>query len=1147
MLGWGSGVGLGYWGRSGLTASRFVACPFGGGGGERMYRTGGVVRWGGDGQLQYVGRVDEQVKIRGYRVEPGEVAAALLQVEGVQQAVVVVREDRPGDRRLVGYVTGAVDGVAVRARVASRLPHFMVPAVVVVVQGLPLTVNGKLDTRALPAPSYGQVERYRAPATPVEAVLAGIYAQVLGLDQVGVDDSFFDLGGDSISAIQVAARARAAGIECRPRDLFTLQSVAGIAGAARLNGDAASGAVDDCAGEVPATPIIRWLESVQGPVGQFNQMVLVQAPAGVTKDDVVVLLQALLDRHAMLRLQVADGSTGHWSLWVPEPGSVAAPSRLQVVPEMSETALAAARSRLNPAAGEMLSALWVANAGQLLLVIHHLAVDAVSWRILLDDLNNAWNQHRRGQRVVLSSRGTSFRRWASLLGEYAQRHEVVAQVSAWQQVMMPGAEMPAVQPAVDTFASAGHMSASLDVETTRMLTDDVPAAFHARIQEILLIAYALAWWAFFGEDAGRIVIDVEGHGRQDELAPGIDLSHTVGWFTTKYPVAVAVETDLRWTDVVAGGAALGVVIKNAKEQLRALPDGLTYGLLRYLTAQNEQIELAAADPPIGFNYLGRLGEHAQAVTADDSWQICYGALPVNEMSEAGYDMPLMHTVEVNAATVNTPAGPQLHAEWTWAPSKVDRAQITRISQLWFEALRGICAHVRTGGGGLTPSDVLPARLSQQQIDELGRQYRIADVVPLTPLQQAMLSFAGRPHGLADAYVVQVGITLTGQLDQHRLRRAVEILLERHPNLAARFITEGLDEPVQIIPANPIAQWRYAEFAAAEQHDVERLCAAERQAVTDLTNNGPLRAALLRRAQNRHLFLLTTHHIVCDGWSLQIMLRDIFACYHEQELPRPVAYRRFLTWLAARDHAAACAAWRKLFSGFHTPTLVGPPNRSRLAEGRVRSFQLPVETTDALTRLARSHTTTINTVLQAAWAQVLVWLTGHHDVAFGTTVSGRPAELAGAQSMVGLLANTVPVRAITSVTTTTTELLSQLKQAQHDTLEHQYLALADITDGCGQDPLFDTLLVFQNYPVENFTVGGADELAITEITGYEFSHYPLAVRVSPGRQLNLRVEFAGDVFDASGIELIIRRLRQLLDIMAAYPDKPLRAIELRHET
>jgi non-ribosomal peptide synthase protein (TIGR01720 family) len=449
-------------------------------------------------------------------------------------------------------------------------------------------------------------------------------------------------------------------------------------------------------------------------VDQFNQTVLMQAPAAVTEADVVVLLQALLDRHATLRLRVNDGA-GSWSLRVPEAGSVDARGRLLTVDVLSDEAVIAARSRLNPAAGVMLSALWVASERQLVVIAHHLAVDGVSWRILLEDINIAWAQHGAGQQVALPTNGTSFQRWASLLAQHARRPEVVEQAQVWRQIAATPAALPAVRPEVDTYSSAGQLSVSLDTETTQMLLGEVPTAFHTGINEILLIAFALACAEFLGTGAGPIGIDVEGHGRHEELRADIDLSRTVGWFTTKFPVTLAVG-GLTWEQVVAGGAALGAVIKDAKEQLRAVPDPVTYGLLRYL---NPDVDMDVADPSIGFNYLGRAG--AATEVSGEGWAICHDGLARLSVTSR-LPMPLAHTVELDAGTADTEAGPFLLANWKWAPSALDDEQIGRLSRLWFEALAGICAHVRHGGGGLTPSDLAVAQLSQQQIDELERLY-----------------------------------------------------------------------------------------------------------------------------------------------------------------------------------------------------------------------------------------------------------------------------------------------------------------------------------------------------------------------------------------------------------------------------------------
>jgi non-ribosomal peptide synthase protein (TIGR01720 family) len=774
----------------------------------------------------------------------------------------------------------------------------------------------------------------------------------------------------------------------------------------------------------------------------------------------------------------------------------------------------------------------------------------VSWRILLDDLNTAWGQHRAGQQVVLPAAGTSFRRWASVLGEYARCPEVVDQAGAWKQVAAIPAALPAVCPEVDTFATAGHLSVSLDVETTRMLLGEVPAAFHAGIHDVLLIAFGLAWAEFLGNAGAPIGIDVEGHGRHEELGPDVDLSRTVGWFTTKFPVSLAVG-GLRWEQVLAGEAALGAVIKDAKEQLRALPHPLTYGVLRYLSVD---VDLAGSDPPIGFNYLGRLGAPLLDASADgDVWRIVtWGSLGslFTDSGNAGRSMPLVHTVDVNAVTVDTDTGPHLHANWIWAPSALDRAQVSRLSRLWFDVLAGICTHVRGGGGGLTPSDIAPARLSQHQIDELHQQHKIADILPLTPLQQGLLFHASTAQAHDDdLYAVQLDITLRGRLDQYRLRAAVHTVLNRHPNLAARFCPQ-FDEPVQVIPADPAAPWRFVELGAEHldpDEQIQRVCAAERAAVCDLAHQPAFRAALIRTAEDRHRFVLTNHHIVMDGQSMRILMREIFASYHGQRLPAAASYRRFVTWLADRDLDAARTAWREVLAGFDTPTLVGPPARLELPGRRgVASFRVPEEITRALSELARSHHTTVNIVLQGAWAQLLMGLTGHRDVAFGAVVSLRPVGVAGVDSMVGLLINTVPVRANTTAATTTADLLDQLQRADNDTLEHQHLALSDIHRITGQEQLFDTVLVYENYPIDTAALLDDDELSITEFTSREYNHYPLTVQAAPGRELGIRIEFDTDAFDAGSIDALIERLRRVLVAMTADPERRLSSIDVLDE-
>ncbi|OMC31601.1 non-ribosomal peptide synthetase, partial [Mycobacterium sp. GA-1841] len=749
------------------------------------------------------------------------------------------------------------------------------------------------------------------------------------------------------------------------------------------------------------------------------------------------------------------------------------------------------------------------------------------------------------QPIQLPPTTTSFPRWAELLHQSARHPDVVGQAAAWQRMVTIPPALPTPK-AEDTFATAGYLSDFLDAETTHMLLGEVPTAFHCGVHEILLIAFALSWAQYLGTGDAPIAVDVESHGRQEEIAElagdrgrDVDLSRTIGWFTAKYPVALT-PGGLRWTQVIAGDPALGTVIKDAKEQLRNQPDGLTYGLLRYL---NPDVDLAGGDPVIGFNYLGRLGSPA-AFTSGDVWRFSQGNLSATGAA-AEMSMPLAHSVELNAVTVDTDTGPHLNATWTWATSALDRTAVTRISRLWFDALAGMCAHVRRGGGGLTPSDIAPVTLSQQQIDGLHNDHPVADILPLTPLQQGLLYHAGIAKCSGDdVYAVQLDLALNGPLDVHRLREAVQAVVTRHPHLAARFRPQ-FEQPVQVIPAEPVAPWRYVDLTADDgDADIEvderirRICSAERAAVCDLENESAFRAALIRHSDHEHRFVLTNHHIVLDGWSMPLLMQEIFAGYHGIRLPAASSYRSYMTWLADRDHDAAHAAWREVLAGFETPILLGPPQKLRLGNRSVNSFRVPAKTTRALTKLARAQHTTVNIVLQGAWALLLSSLSGQHDVAFGTVVSGRSPEVEGAESMLGLLINTVPVRATITPATTTADLLDQLQSAHNDTLEHQHVALSDIHRITGQDRLFDTVFVYENYPTDTGTPRDAEGLAITGFNSRDFYHYPIAVQAGPGRELELRVQYDTDVFDANCIDALIERFTQVLVAMTTHPGRRL---------
>ena len=486
------------------------------------------------------------------------------------------------------------------ALLKCKLPDYMTPSAFVVLDKLPLTPNGKVDRRALPAPEP-QLDAYRAPRTPHEQILCEIFAEVLKLERVGIDDNFFALGGDSILSILLVSRSRRLGLELSPRDVFHLQTPGALAAAVKVPEITDRSMCDPAMaiGEIISTPIMRWFREGGGPIDCFNQSILLQAPADLTASNLVAMLQAIIDTHDMLRLSLEhNNEEGGWKLRVAPRGAVKAESSLTRVDlaglneearqERIRDAVREAQGRLSPEAGWIVQAVWFVGAKpeRLALVIHHLAVDGVSWRILVSDLEAAWSAVVRGETPELEPVGTPFRAWAQHLAEAAQTPALLEELPVWEALLEGGGSLipgAIVNPTRDTYASAGHLRIELPAHVTSALLTTVTSAFHAQINDVLLGALAVAvagWRHARGNGAdGPVIVDLEGHGREP-MAGGIDLSRTVGWFTSLFPVGLDTGP-IDIAEALAGGPSVGRAIKRIKEQLRAIPGrGLGYGLLR---------------------------------------------------------------------------------------------------------------------------------------------------------------------------------------------------------------------------------------------------------------------------------------------------------------------------------------------------------------------------------------------------------------------------------------------------------------------------------------------------------------------------------------------------------------------------------------
>ncbi|QCX76495.1 Linear gramicidin synthase subunit D [Streptomyces sp. YIM 121038] len=1204
----GEGLTRGYLGRPGLTSERFVACPFDGSG-ERMYRTGDLVAWTDEGELEFRERADAQVKIRGFRIEPGEIEAALETHRQVAHAVVVPRELAGGrGKHLVAYTVRAgeetfeagrgggtghfsLDSGAgpgeLRAYLAQRLPSYMIPAAFVVLDELPLTASGKVDRAGLPDPEFHGAE-YRAPGDAREECLAALFAEVLGVERVGVDDDFFAVGGDSIQSIQVATRARGQGLAVSARDLFEHRTVAALAEAV-TTADTAALVLDELdgggVGFLPHLPVTRWVREWGPGFGRFSQAMVLELPEGIDRAGLAATLGAVVDRHDLLRARLTEeGSDEGPGLVVAPVGAVDADALIRRVahdgpwdaagegaPAEAWRALLlaeldAAAGRLDPDGGVMAQFVWFdagqGRAGRLLAVLHHVVVDGVSWRILMPDLARAWRAVGRGEAPELAPVGTSVRRWAHALVAEARRPERAAELGLWRSVVTgpdPVLGARRLDPAVDTVATLSKVRVQLPAHVTETLLTTLPAAFRGGVNDGLLTGLAMAvarWRAARGVAEPSALIRLEGHGREEAAAPGADLSRTVGWFTSFFPVRLDVSgADLE--EAFAGGPAAGTLVKAVKEQLLALPDkGIGYGLLRYL---NPETAAELAPHPvgqIGFNYLGRFSADADmpAELRGLGFTQAPGVADLAEL-DTGQD-PAMRApaeLDINAHVSDTAAGPCLGALFTAPEGVLSEADVQELAELWCRALEGLARHAeRPGAGGPTPSDMPLVRVSQADIDGWRERYPgLTDIWPLSSLQKGLLfhSTMARESGAGfDAYLCQYTLHLSGPVDAGRLRTAAQALLDRHPALHTAFVPGPTGELVQLLVDGAALPWTRRDLGAldeaAQRDALEEFLAHDLTVLFDPAAPPMLRMALLTLAPDRHELVLTAHHVLLDGWSLPLLTQDLLRLYAADgdgsALPRARGYRDYLAWLARQDTRDPARVWQEELAGVEEPTLLFPEAESDADSTGIGLADVPLPAARAreLTRRATELGITLNTLVQGAWGVLVSCLTGRQDVVFAAPSSGRPPALAGVESIVGMFLNAPPVRVRYSPGDTVAQVLRNLQRRQAALLDHHHHSLADIQRGTGLPKLFDTAMGFESFPLDRAAVAEASAAAGFNVTGlrsFTASHYPVTVFVYPdGPHLRLVVHYQRHVLDQAAADKLAARFAYVLGRFAGDP-------------
>ncbi|HEV3316175.1 MAG TPA: amino acid adenylation domain-containing protein [Candidatus Angelobacter sp.] len=1148
----GRGLARGYLHGPDPTAQNFLPHCYSSIPGERLYRTGDLGRYDERGNIEYLGRTDHQLKIRGFRIEPGEIEVVLRECSAVRDAVVVAHE-----QQLVVYVAGdQPDQNDLRQYLKDRLPEYMLPAHFVWLDRIPVLANGKVDRTALPAPNPAASPRdYVAPRTEMEEILAAIWSAVLKLPPVGVEDNFFELGGDSIISLQVVVRAQQQGIRITPRQLFESRTVAELAAVADRVDDSGKkttepGAVE---GEVAFTPIQRWFfEQELEEAHHYNQAVLLQAGEELKSEWLETAWKQLVEHHDALRLRYRR-EQGEWR----QRNAGREEKQFFSVMELerneeeeraleTERLIAGMQKGLDLECGPPLRVAHV-KPDRLVVVIHHLVVDGVSWRILLEDLESAYRQLSRGEEIQLPSKTTSYQRWSEMLAREAEAGRYKDELEYWL-----GKEGQAVEKMPKDWEGGENREADrrcvkveLDVEQTRQLLQEVPGVYHTQINDVLLAAVLGAWEKWTGKP--RLLIDVEGHGRVGG-EEGMDLSRTVGWFTAVYPVRLEGEK----------GEAIGERLKRTKEQLRKVPrQGVGYGVLRYMNNE-EVVEQLCRQPEaeISFNYLGQ-------VDAALPERGLFRTVEALEENSSGGKNRRSHLLQVEG---RVQAG-RLQVQWIYSQETHRRATIEALANNFVKELGDIIQHCLTpGAGGFTPSDFTLVQFDQHTLDFLMKDLlmkdllvkgdpSISDIYPLSPIQQGLLFHTLYDGAHSGTYVEQLGCTLEGNVNVRAFEDAWQQVVDCHPVVRTSFAWEGLQEPLQVVHQSARASFTHHDWsqsAVDQQQQLKNLRHADIEQGFDLSRPPLMRFTLVQLAPGRFEFIWSSHHLLLDGWGMSLVLQEVLERYAAMRTGtsfhpatrRP--YRDYIAWLQKQDMASAQAYWEASLQDFSvaTPLPAERTGQSAIPDQENGEQQLAIsgETTAHLQTMTRQHQITLSVLVQAAWALLLRHYTSERDLVFGVTVSGRPAELAGVDRMVGVFINTLPLRLGLSSDATVFSVLKELQTQQLRLNEYAYTPLSKIQEWSEVPPglpLFETIVVFENYPVDASLkeIRGKQEsreLKFSNVRSRASTNYPLTLIAKPGDELALQLTYDAGRFDARMISQLLRPLQNLLVGMAAAP-------------
>ncbi|EJV87812.1 non-ribosomal peptide synthetase [Bacillus cereus] len=1130
----GDGVARGYLNREDLTNEKFILNPYVEG--ERIYKTGDLARWLPDGNLEFLGRIDHQVKIRGYRIELGEIEKQLIKHFAVKEAVVIDRKSDKSEKYLCGYIVGEDDisTQEIKEELKKELPDYMIPTYIMQLEKLPLTPNGKIDKKALPEPNLSSIENeYVAPRNEIETIIARVWCEVLGVEKIGIYNSFFDTGGDSIKSIQIVSRLRRNGIKLEVKDIMQHKTIAEIAKYAKNTETIVSQEVVE--GEIELTPIIKqFIETDKNIFNHFNQSMMLYSKDGFDEQIVKVVMEQIVKHHDALRmvLKYDEEISGYnkgidtklFDLHLVDLTETT--EYKQKIEEMAQKLQESIKVDSGPLV--KVGVFKTSEGDHLLLIIHHLAVDGVSWRILLEDFAYGYQAVKEGNEIRFPQKTTSFKEWAEKQYEYANGSKILKELKYWEQVSRENlGQIPReVQNEPVVVKDMVTKNITLGKELTTQLLQETNRAYNTEINDVLLSALGMAVKEWSGMD--RIAITLEGHGRE-EIIDEVDITRTVGWFTSCYPVVLNMEDE-----------DIGMAIKRNKESLRRVPNkGVGYGMLKYLTEEgvNGGINLQT---DISFNYLGQFDEDTNN-----------GVLKYSNLScgkNASSEFPSMNSIQINSMIKNK----RLIVTIDFDEKAFTKQTINEFVNIYKETLNQTIQHcVEKKEREYTPSDYGVNEYTLEDVQEIhdyvkeniGKDVVINKINKLTPMQEGML-FTYLQEKDTTAYVVQTGFKIKGYVDVEILTKTYHSLLKRHEILRTTIFNYW-KHPSQIIFDNREQQVEFLDLTQYSNKE-ERYKNYTDEMITkgfDLNRDLLFKVSLIKMDTSEYRLIVTCHHIIIDGWSNAIILNDLFEIYQNLatgkniELRSYEKYDTYIQWLFKQDKNKGLEYWKEYLRSYDkSPFTVTEELKFQEYNASEVDIKLSRDLTKKLENVCSQNEITFNTLCQTAWGLLLQKHTGYEDIVFGAIVSGRPPEIKGIEKMVGNFLNTLPVRVRSESTKTVGQLMKEIQDKSSELKPYEYLPLADIQNlSILKQNLIQTLMVFENYPVEDLekNINGENKLGfvIEEVFGREETNYNLNVIFILREELTFKIMYNENVYSTSMINRLSSQLIVLFEKIA----------------